>query len=132
MLIHAAMQHDRSMPSTFNLQMVPIFVSLLAVQALLTIARFLVADASGAITMLLLIIVGTLALAPRGTSIHPGYAGCMGAVCFLQGLFDIALLIERETRPEMYSKIAHPHLENRPDKYGLIHTLRTVVLIFCP
>eukprot|EP00929_Paragymnodinium_shiwhaense_P014636 TRINITY_DN122569_c0_g1_i1.p1 TRINITY_DN122569_c0_g1~~TRINITY_DN122569_c0_g1_i1.p1 ORF type:complete len:216 (-),score=37.92 TRINITY_DN122569_c0_g1_i1:37-684(-) len=126
-MFEAAFHHDRPTPSAFNLQMVPIFVTLVAVQALLLIVRFLLKDVSGALTTLLMVFMGTLAVAPRGTCIHMGYAGCLGAVSFLQGLFDIAMLVEHETRPKMFAP-----LESHARKDHAAHMLRTCVLITCP
>mmetsp|Transcript_9653 Transcript_9653/g.22757 ORF Transcript_9653/g.22757 Transcript_9653/m.22757 type:complete len:187 (+) Transcript_9653:191-751(+) len=81
-------------PTRFALKARPVFVSLLAVQALLAIGRFVIMDLWGAMLTMLVVLMGTFVVSSnRGIdTTHCLYYGLM---CLVNGVFDLILFVER-------------------------------------
>lgn len=81
-------------PTRFALKARPYFIGLLAAQAVLMVARFLILDIWGALLSLLILTLGVSVLS-TGAGVDTGYCFYYGLLCLVNGIFDAILFLER-------------------------------------
>jgi len=81
-------------PTRFALKARPYFIGLLAAQAGLMVARFLILDVWGALLSLVILTLGTSVLS-TGAGVDTGYCLYYGLLCLVNGMFDAILFLER-------------------------------------
>mmetsp|Transcript_74731 Transcript_74731/g.173079 ORF Transcript_74731/g.173079 Transcript_74731/m.173079 type:complete len:202 (+) Transcript_74731:103-708(+) len=93
--VNEASSDAGSISAPFVRQVRPWFVALLLLQVLLTLLRWRLGDAHGALLMLAVVAVGTLAVVVGGRgSIDEVYGGYFGLMALVSGLLDLNLSIE--------------------------------------
>eukprot|EP00747_Dinoflagellata_sp_TGD_P162613 gnl/TRDRNA2_/TRDRNA2_180394_c0_seq1.p1 gnl/TRDRNA2_/TRDRNA2_180394_c0~~gnl/TRDRNA2_/TRDRNA2_180394_c0_seq1.p1 ORF type:complete len:211 (+),score=29.51 gnl/TRDRNA2_/TRDRNA2_180394_c0_seq1:143-775(+) len=84
-------------PVPLCVRLQPVFVTLLAAQAVLVVARFATGDGWGAATMLVVTALGALAIPARGDSVDALFALFYGSAVLILGMFDLTGVFERIT-----------------------------------
>mmetsp|Transcript_111442 Transcript_111442/g.296139 ORF Transcript_111442/g.296139 Transcript_111442/m.296139 type:complete len:192 (-) Transcript_111442:91-666(-) len=109
-------------PTRFALKARPVFVSLLAFQALLMIGRFIIMDLWGAMLTLLVVLMGSFVVSSSG-GMDTTYCLYYGLMCLVNGIFDVILCVERWMHVK-YTLFAR----NAPTMFNVA----SVVFLLCP
>mmetsp|Transcript_43728 Transcript_43728/g.126304 ORF Transcript_43728/g.126304 Transcript_43728/m.126304 type:complete len:192 (-) Transcript_43728:83-658(-) len=81
-------------PTRFALKARPVFVGLLALQAVLMVGRFIIMDLWGAMLTLLVVLMGSFVVSASG-GMDTTYCLYYGLMCLVNGVFDLILCLER-------------------------------------
>merc|ERR1719473_1998612 len=109
-------------PTSFALKARPYFIGTLILQCFLVIGRFLIMDLWGAMLTLLVVMMGTFVIGTGGC-IDVTYCLYYGLMCFVNGLFDVILCVERclHVKYTLFARQA-----------PLMYNVASVVFLLCP